>query len=165
MACSSEPTSCYFVANLGNLDSAIVDRLDKWARECCAEHTLRRHDDDSVVLYAARTRGKTARQYQSLLRTLSSQWKMSFGKLEHGWLTLLTEAQYKVAVARTSSSKTSASISLPLCAETLPSPQEVHAEASKVVFRTYSPGLGDDFGRRSHQALAELRAAASSNCA
>lgn len=160
IACSSEPTSCYFVANFGNLDSAIVDRLEKWAGECCADHTLHRHDDDSVMLYAAKTGAKTARQYQSLLRTLSSHWKMSFGKLDRGWLTLLTDAQYKEAVAQTNSAKTSPSMPLPLYAETQPSPQKVHAGAPKVVLLSYSTGLGDDFARRSHQALAELRAAA-----
>ena len=76
MASANEPTSCYFVANLGNLDSAVVERLEKWAVASCVEHALRRHEDDSVALYAAKTSAKTARQYQSLLRTLTSHWKI-----------------------------------------------------------------------------------------
>ena len=99
MASASEATSCYFVANLGNRDSAVVERLEKWAVASCVEHALRRHEDDSVALYAAKTSAKTARQYQSLLRTLTSHWKMPFGKLDRGWLILLTDTEYRAAVA------------------------------------------------------------------
>ena len=99
MASASEATSCYFVANLGNLDSAVVERLEKWAVASCVEHALCRHKDDSVALYASKSSAKTARQYQSLLRTLTSHWKMSFGKLDRGWLTLLTDTEYRAAVA------------------------------------------------------------------
>ena len=101
MASANEPTSCYFVANLGNLDSAVAERLEKWAVASCVEHALRRQEDDAVALYAAKTSAKTARQYQSLLRTLSSHWKMSFGKLDRGWLTLLTETEYRAAAGAT----------------------------------------------------------------
>ena len=97
MASANEPTSCYFVANLGNLDSAVVERLKTWALASCVEHALRRHEDDSVALYAAKTSAKTARQYQSLLRTLTSHWNMTLGKLDRGWLTLLTETEYRAA--------------------------------------------------------------------
>ena len=91
MASASEPTSCYFVADLGNLDTVIVARLERWAEASCRGHVLRRREDGSVTLCASRTAAKTSRQYQSLLRTLSSQWKMSFGKLQSGWLSLVTE--------------------------------------------------------------------------
>ena len=40
MASASEATSCYFVANLGNLDSAVVERLEKWAGETRALNTV-----------------------------------------------------------------------------------------------------------------------------
>ena len=101
MASPSEPTSCYFAAKLGNLDSAVVERLERWAEASCAEHALRRHADGSVTLYTSRAAAKTARQYQSLLRTLSSHWKMPFGKLESGWLSLLTEDEYRAVVGAT----------------------------------------------------------------
>ena len=95
MASASEATSCYFVANLGNLDPAIVERLERWAAASCVDYASRRAEDGSVALYAAKAAAKTARQYQSLLRTLSSHWSMPFGKLERGWVTLLTEAEYR----------------------------------------------------------------------
>jgi non-ribosomal peptide synthetase component F len=101
MASPSEPTSCYFVANLGNLDSAVVVRLERWAEKSSAEHVIRRHADGLVTLYTSRAAAKTARQYQSLLRTLSSHWKMPFGKLESGWLSLLTEDEYRAVVGAT----------------------------------------------------------------
>ena len=98
MASASEPTSCYFVADLGNLDTAVVARLERWAEASCRGHVLRRREDGSVTLCASRTAAKTSRQYQSLLRTLSSQWKMSFGKLQSGWLSLVAEDEYRAAV-------------------------------------------------------------------
>ena len=80
-------------------NSAVVERLEKWAVASCVEHALRRHEDDSVALYAAKTSAKTARQYQSLLRTLTSHWKMPFGKIDRGWLILLTDTEYRAAIA------------------------------------------------------------------
>ena len=98
MGSASEPTSCFFIAHLGNLDPAVVERLERWAVASCAEHAIRRHEDGSVALYVAKTSAKTARQYQSLLRTLTSQWKMNLGRLDRGWLSLLTDAEYRSAV-------------------------------------------------------------------
>ena len=99
MASTNEPTSCLFVANLGNLDAAVVARIERWAEASCVEHAMRRHEEDgTVALYAVRTQVKTARQYQGLLRTLASQWKMPFGALNRGWLTLLTDTEYRAAI-------------------------------------------------------------------
>jgi len=98
MASANEPTSCFFVANLGNNpDAAVVERLVRWAEASCVEHALRRHEG-GTALYAARTSAKTARQFQGLLRTLTSQWKMNLGTLNRGWLTLLTDTEYKAVV-------------------------------------------------------------------
>ena len=99
MASANEPISCYFVANLGNAPAAIVERLERWADASCVEHAVHWHEDGSVALYAVKTSAKTARQYQSLLRTLTSHWKMTFGKLDRGWLALLTGTEYRAAVA------------------------------------------------------------------
>ena len=59
---------------------------------------MRQHKDGSVHLYAVKSSAKTARQYQSLLRTLSSHWKLPLGKLDRGWLSLLNEGEYRTAV-------------------------------------------------------------------
>ena len=107
MASSNERASCYFSASLGALDLAIVERLKRWAGESCVEHVLHHNEGASVTLYAVRNTAKTARQYQSLLRTLTSNWKMSFGKLERGWLALLSEEEYRGAVQTS-----------PVCAQT-----------------------------------------------
>lgn len=98
MASSNERASCYFSASLGALDLAIVERLKRWASQSCVEHVLHRSEAASVTLYAVRNSAKTARQYQSLLRTLTSNWNMSFGKLDRGWLALLSEGEYRGAV-------------------------------------------------------------------
>ena len=97
---TSEPTSCYFVAHLGSLDAAILERLDRWAAAACSTHALKPREDGSMALYAVKKGGsaKTARQFQSLLRTLTSHWKMPFGKLERGWLKLLSVEEYRAAV-------------------------------------------------------------------
>ena len=99
MASANEPISCHFVANLGNAPAAIIERLERWADASCVEHAVHWHEDGPVALYAVKTSAKTARQYQSLLRTLTSHWKMTFGKLDRGWLALLTGTEYRAAVA------------------------------------------------------------------
>lgn len=98
MASAGEPTSCFFVAHLGNLGPAVVERLERWAVASCVEHAMRRHEDGSVALYVVKKSARTARQYQSLLRTLTSHWKMNFGKLDRGWMSLLIDAEYRSAV-------------------------------------------------------------------
>ena len=95
---SNEPTSKYFVAKLGALDPAVEQRFQRWAATSCDEHAMRQHKDGSVHLYAVKSSAKTARQYQSLLRTLSSHWKLPLGKLDRGWLSLLNEGEYRTAV-------------------------------------------------------------------
>ena len=99
MASASEATSCFFVASLGDLDSAVVERLEKWAETSCVEHVLHRREDGSVALCAIKNTAKTKRQYQSLLRAVTSNWKMPFGKLDRGWLALLTDNEFRAAVA------------------------------------------------------------------
>ena len=91
MASSSEPTAplpraerSLVVANLGVLDSAVVERLERWATSSCVEHVLHRYDDGSVALYAGRTSTETVRQYQSRLRKLASNWQMPLEKLDRG---------------------------------------------------------------------------------
>jgi hypothetical protein len=95
---TSEPTSRCFVARLGALDPAVEERVERWAAASCVEHVLRRGAEGAATLYAVKGTEKTARQYQSLLRTLTSHWKMSLGKLERGWLALLSEREYRAAV-------------------------------------------------------------------
>ena len=104
---SNEPTSKHFVAKLGALDPAVEERLQRWAATSCDEHAMRRHEDGSVDLYAVKNSAKTARQYQSLLRTLSSQWKLPLGKLDRGWLSLLNEGEYRTSVGSQSPDRSS----------------------------------------------------------
>ena len=99
MASASEATSCFFVASLGDLDSAVVERLEKWAETSCVEHVLHRREDGSVAPCAIKNTAKTKRQHQSLLRAVTSSWKMPFGKLDRGWLALLTDNEFRAAVA------------------------------------------------------------------
>ena len=147
----SEPTSRYFVALLGSLDAAIVERLDRWAAESCVEHALSQQKDGSMALFAFKSSARTARQYQSLLRTLASHWKLPFGKLDRGWLKLLSAGEYR---ARSAAQQEAEPPVVPARVEThgLPCP----AEAAAPVFLSR---LSDDFAARSQEALARLRAA------
>ena len=170
MASANEPTSCYFVANLGNLDSAVVERLEKWAVASCVEHALHRHEDDSVALYAAKTSAKTARQYQSLLRTLTSHWKMPFGKLDRGWLILLTDTEYRAAVAGATVRQDCAASDHGEVAVALHSVGEASAPAAPQLTK---PGaghvillsLGDGFDERARAAYERLLASDRAVCA
>ena len=145
MASANEPTSCYFVANLGNLDSA-----------------LRRHEDDSVALYAAKTSAKTARQYQSLLRTLTSHWKMPFGKLDRGWLILLTDTEYRAAVAGATVRQDCAASDhgeVAVASECTVPPLHSVGEASVILL-----SLGDGFDERARAAYERLLASDRAVC-
>ena len=147
----SEPTSCYFVALLGCLDAAIVERLDRWAAESCVEHALSQQKDGSMALFAVKSSARTARQYQSLLRTLTSHWKLPFGKLDRGWLQLLSAEEYR---ARSDAQQEAEPPLVPARVGTHGMP--CRAEAAAPVFLS---SLGDDFAARSQEALARLRAA------
>jgi len=117
-----------------------------------------------VTLYAVRSAEETARQHQSLLRALSSHWRLPFGRLESGWLKLMAVEDYRSAVADTPAVAAPAS-----CAEAPPPTPppggvdalaqrpDCRAEAAAWVFLT---ALSDDFARRSQHALARLRAVA-----
>ena len=86
---TTEATSQYFVAHLGEATPEVEARLLQWAAGC-VEHRFVRDDHNCAALYFARAEGRTVRQMQSLLRTLSSKWKQPLGTLEPGWRQLLT---------------------------------------------------------------------------
>ena len=176
----SEPTSCYFVALLGCLDAATVARLERWAAESCVEHALSEQKDGSLALYAVKSSAKTARAYQSLLRTLASHWKLPFGKLDRGWLKLLSAGEYR---ARSAAQQEAEPPVVPARVEThgLPCRAELRAltpdefrekvladKAKSVPARsvaeleraeiTYLTSLGPDFAERSRALLIALRA-------
>ena len=175
----SEPTSCYFVALLGCLDADTVDRLERWAVASCVEHALQQKDG-SLALYAVKSSAKTARAYQSLLRTLASHWKLPFGKLDRGWLKLLSAGEYR---ARSAAQQEAEPPVVPARVEThgLPCRAELRAltpdefrekvladKAKSVPARsvaeleraeiTYLTSLGPDFAERSRALLIALRA-------
>ena len=160
MPAASEPTSCCFVARLGNLDPAVEERLRQWAAASCVEHHLGR-GADGVTLYAVKRTEKTARQYQSLLRTLSAHWRLPFGRLERGWLKLMAVEDYRSAVAGASVVAAPAS-----CAEALPPPADVEARCAPACSAPYNADatyilrLPSYFAVRSHALLASLRAQA-----
>ena len=168
MAAASEPASCYFGARLGDLNPAIVGRLERWAVASCVDYSLRRDEHGFVTLCAARTSAKTVRQHQSLLRTLSAQWKAgSFGKLDRGWLALLTETDFRQAVANDTASKVTVA-----CECAAPCPHDV-SEASVVAAPKLPEvdagvillSLGDGFDARARAAYEWLLADRCAVCA
>ena len=92
-----EVFSNYFVAHLGEASTEVENRLRQWAAGC-VEHSLVRDERSHASLYFARAESRTARQMQSLLRTLSSRWKLPMGKLEAGWLQPLTVDDFRAIV-------------------------------------------------------------------
>ena len=156
MPATSEPTSCCFVARLGNLDPAAEHRLRKWAAASCAEHILRR-GADGLALYAVRHTERTARQFQTSLRTLSSHWRLPFGKLESRWVQLLAVEDYRAAIAGTPAAAAPAAEALP----PTPPPAGVEALEQRRACRAEEPvfltALSDEFVERSQSAIARLR--------
>ena len=101
VADAGEPTSTCFFARLpgASLGAAGAERLEKWAAANCVEHALVRGAGGSVALYAMRSSGRTARQFQTLLRTLDHHWGMKLGRLEDKkWLSLLSPEDFQAAV-------------------------------------------------------------------
>ena len=94
-----EPTSKHFLARLGSPDSALVERLERWAATSCEDYAMHRGEEDgSLIMFVNKGQAKTVQQMQALLRALCSNWKMTFGKLSRGWVCRLEEAEYKAAV-------------------------------------------------------------------
>ena len=92
-------TSQYFVAELGDATPEVETRLVQWAEGSCVAHRFARGEHNRAALYFARGEGRTVRQMQSLLRTLTARWKMPLGQLEPGWLRDLTLDEFRGCVS------------------------------------------------------------------
>ena len=117
-------------------------------------HSLVRNGSNHASLYFARAESRTVRQMQSLLRTLSSRWKLPLGKLEAGWLQALTDDEFRAAVP---AGQTTERVAAPQCEVAAP-PR--CAPAPNSAETTYLLSLSPDFAARSHALLASLRAQA-----
>ena len=84
---TSEMPSCFFVANLCNLDPAVVEEHKRWVEATCVERALRNRDGGPVALRLSEAAANTSRQHHSLLRTTRSHWEMPLRKLGAGWLS------------------------------------------------------------------------------
>ncbi len=148
-----EVSSNHFVAHLGEATVEVEARLRQWGAGC-VEHSLVRNGSNHASLYFARAESRTVRQMQSLLRTLSSRWKLPLGKLEAGWLQALTDDEFRAAVPAGQNTERAAAPQCAMAASTRCGPAPDSAETA------YLQSLSPDFGRRSHALLASLRAQA-----
>ena len=94
----SEPTYNHFAAHLGEATADVEARLRRWASDC-EEYSWVRDDSNRATLYFARVESRTTRQMQSLLRTLTSRWRLPLGRLEAGWLQPLSVDEYRAVVS------------------------------------------------------------------
>ena len=90
-------TSQYFVAQLGDATPEVEARLIQWGKSC-VEHQFVRDDRNCAALYFARGEGRTVRQMQSLLRTLTARWGVPLGQLDARWLRALTLDEFRARV-------------------------------------------------------------------
>ena len=88
----------YFAAELGDASPEVETRLIQWAEGSCAAHRFAR-EHNRAALYFARGEGRTVRQMQSLLRTLTARWGVPLGQLDAGWLRALTLDEFRAAVS------------------------------------------------------------------
>ena len=93
MAVSSE----YFRASLGNLDEPTEKRLAHWAAENCVCHTLSRHPDGCLTLWAQRGEARSSKSSKVCLRTVFSNWGTKLVDLPPDWLELVTRAEFEEA--------------------------------------------------------------------
>ena len=94
----TEATYNHFAAHLGDTTAEVEARLRHWASGC-EEYSWVRDASNRATLYFARAESRTTRQMQSLLRTLTSRWRLPLGKLEAGWLQPLSVDEYRAAVS------------------------------------------------------------------
>ena len=94
----SEAAYNHFAAHLGDTTAEVEARLRHWASGC-EEYSWVRDDSNRATLFFARAESRTTRQMQSLLRTLTSRWRLPLGKLEAGWLQPLSVDEYRAAVS------------------------------------------------------------------
>jgi len=142
----AQATSNHFVAHLGKATPEVVARLLQWAAGC-VEHGLVRDARNHASLYFARAESRTVRQMQSLIRTLSSRWKLPLGKLDAGWLQALTPDEFREGVP--AGQRTEKAAAPTRCALAPDSAEGIYLES-----------LPSDFGVRSHALLAKLSAQA-----
>ena len=62
------------------------------------EHRFVRDERNRAAVYFARGEGRTVRQMQSLLRTLTARWGVPLGQLDAGWLRALTLDEFRARV-------------------------------------------------------------------
>ena len=89
--------SQYFVAQLGDATAEVEARLAQWG-EGCVKHRFVRDERNRAALYFARAEGRTVRQMQSLIRTLTARWGVPLGQLGAGWLRALTLDEFRANV-------------------------------------------------------------------
>ena len=94
----TEATYTHFAAHLGEATGEVEARLRHWASGC-EEYGWVHDDSNRATLYFARAESRTTRQMQSLLRTLTSRWRLPLGKLDAGWLQPLSVDDYRTAVS------------------------------------------------------------------
>ena len=156
--------SQYFVAQLGDATAEVEARLAQWG-EGCVKHRFVRDERNRAALYFARAEGRTVRQMQSLIRTLTARWGVPLGQLGAGWLRALTLDEFRANVPDGANegaegrSKSEAAEPPPLALVRQPCAATYITELPED-FGAYITELAEDFGVRSHALLAELRAAA-----
>ena len=116
-----------------------------------------RDDSNRATLYFARVESRTTRQMQSLLRTLTSRWRLPLGKLEAGWLQPLSVDEYRAAVSTAGAAEGArphADESPPIAVHTMapPFPCAGAAAVPGVVLEH----LSADFDRRAREAYLAL---------
>ena len=159
----TEATYNHFAAHLGDTTAEVEARLRLWASGC-EEYSWVRDASNRATLYFARAESRTTRQMQSLLRTLTSRWRLPLGKLEAGWLQPLSVDDYRAAVSTAGAAESAAphANEPPQIAErTVVPPLHAGPSTDAAVW----PGvvlqqLSADFDRRSREAYEALALAA-----
>ena len=152
----TEATYNHFAAHLAEATGDVEARLRNWASGC-EEYSWVRDDSNRATLFFARAESRTTRQMQSLLRTLTSRWRLPLGKLEAGWLQPLSVEEFRAAVSTAGAAGGARphadeppQIAVPTMAR--PPPCTSAAAGPGVVLECLSPG----FDRRAREAYLTL---------
>jgi len=83
-----------FDAKLPELTDGQFDKLCRWAKESCQKSDVFMKDGTMHII-AIRKEAKTARSFQSLLRTLMTNWGVELPRVMVGWLSLLSDEDFE----------------------------------------------------------------------
>ena len=136
----SEKASRYYRTDLGQLDESEERIFQAWVDSQNHRHVLVKEEDGAIVLYAEREAERQKKSHMAALRTTISNWKIPV-QLPAAFLRLLSEEEFRAALASLPSQPPIAEPAPPTCR-----------------VQIIAPEISADFDKRAEEMLAQVAA-------